>query len=233
MNDKDNYFLPFPKRLRLLFDETRVNQQEVADYVGVSRQAVSQWKDGKTIPDMYNFRKIAKFFNVPMEYLLGETESKVNENMDIYERLGLSDKAISKLQSWLSEKQEFPLSQFPRSVVLSDIIADSGFDTFIFRIQQYIAEYVEKRLHEEDEHNRDYYASKEAIDLVEREADNYARYSGLRTIRAEDLSTYYKYQAMEALGLTLLPMPEGYYTAYRQKQDEEGARDGKHTAEKK
>jgi len=81
MDDKDSYFLPFPRHLRLLFDETRANQTEVAEYVGVSRQAVSQWMNGKTTPDCYNFKKVAEFFKVPLEYLYGETDSRVSKNI--------------------------------------------------------------------------------------------------------------------------------------------------------
>ena len=83
MNDNDNYFLPFPRRLRSLFDETRANQQEVAKYVGVSRQAVSQWLNGKTTPDCYSFKKVAAFFNVPLEYLYGDTDSKFPQQAEI------------------------------------------------------------------------------------------------------------------------------------------------------
>jgi len=62
-------------------DDTGASQQALADYVGVTRQAVAQWKDGKTIPDMYNFKRIAEFFKIPYEYLLGDTDSKAHENM--------------------------------------------------------------------------------------------------------------------------------------------------------
>ncbi len=72
----DNYLAPFPRRFRLLIDETRTSQQVIADFVGVSRQAVAQWKDGKTIPDMYNFKKVAEFFKVPYEYLLQQGSGK-------------------------------------------------------------------------------------------------------------------------------------------------------------
>ena len=75
--ENKSYYLPFPTRLRQLMDDIGASQQALADYVGVTRQAVAQWKDGKTIPDMYNFKRITEFFKVPYEYLLGDTDSKV------------------------------------------------------------------------------------------------------------------------------------------------------------
>lgn len=67
--ENKSYYLPFPTRLRQLMDDAGASQQALADYVGVMRQAVAQWKDGKTIPDMYNFKRIAEFFKIPYELL--------------------------------------------------------------------------------------------------------------------------------------------------------------------
>ena len=221
MDDKDNYFLPFPRRLRLLFDETRANQTEVAEYVGVSRQAVSQWMNGKTTPDCYNFKKVAEFFKVPLEYLYGETDSRVSENIALAESLGLSDKAISKIQGWASEKQK-GLS-FPISEILSDIIADDEFDKFIERIQLVIAEYIEHRFHQEHEANQEFYDSEQIVEISKRDLDNLARIVGMRAIETEDLATFYKYQALQYLERVLESLPDGYYTEYHSELKEEEA----------
>ena len=219
MNDKDNYFLPFPKRLRSLFDETRVSQQEVADFVGVSRQAVSQWMNGKTIPDCYNFKKVAEFFKVPLEYLYGDTESKVKENLALVESLGLSDKVIEKLQEWAEEKWVNKL-RVPLCEVLSNMMGDSCFDRFLECIRKYIAEYLEYRL-DKDEQAEDVYDDVDKnISWTDRDADNYARSVGMRVVEAKDLSTFYKYQAMEALELAVSLLPENYYIDYRIMQEE-------------
>jgi len=221
MDDKDNYFLPFPRRLRLLFDETRANQTEVAEYVGVSRQAVSQWMNGKTTPDCYNFKKVAEFFNVPIEYLYGETDSRVSENIALAESLGLSDKAISKMQSWASEKRK-GLS-FPLSEILSDIIADNEFDKFIERIQLVIAEYIEHRFHQEHEGNQEFYDSEQIVEVSRRDLDNHARIVGMRAIETEDLATFYQYQALQYLERVLEALPDEYYTAYHSELKKEEA----------
>lgn len=230
MDSNDSYFQPFPRRMRLLIDETRVSQQDIADYVGVSRQAVSQWKDGKTIPDMYNFKRIAEFFKVPPEYLYGETDSRVKENLALADSIGLSDKAIAKLQAWTSEKESGLISHATKTEVLSDIIADTDFDNFIRRLQQYIVEYVEHRLHQDYEGNKEYYDDQQLMSWSAQDANNYARILDLRVIKAEDLSIFYKYEAISALERVLSEMPEEYYIAYKLKQGEE--KHGEYPAEK-
>jgi hypothetical protein len=49
------------------------------------RSAVEGWQNN---PDMYNFKRIAEFFKVTYEYLLGDTDSKVHENMALAAVLG-------------------------------------------------------------------------------------------------------------------------------------------------
>jgi transcriptional regulator with XRE-family HTH domain len=226
MECNDSYHWPFPKRFRLLIDETRVSQQEIAEHVGVSRQAISQWKNGVTIPDMYHFRKVADFFGVPMEYLLGETESRLRENINAANDLGLSDKAIAKLQEWANIKRYEP-NRAPLAAILSDIITDADFDKFLEHIQRYITEYIENRLFEENESH--WLDVQQSALWSEQDADNNARVIGMRAIKAEDLSTFYKYQAMGALERVLYLMPEDFYIAYKTEQGEHDG--GKHSTE--
>jgi len=93
ISEKTGYNSPFPQKLRLLMDRTRVNQQTVAEYVGVSRQAVANWKDGKTIPDMYSFKKLAEFFKVSYSFLFCD-----KHNSSSLDKLGLSDGTIEKIR---------------------------------------------------------------------------------------------------------------------------------------
>lgn len=112
----------FPQRLKQLLDETRVSQQEVADYVGVSRQSVSQWAMGRVSPDAYSFKKIAQFFKVPLEYLYGDTESRIKENFLLSDSLGLSDKTIEILHALNNTAVSTTISQTPR-VLMSQVFS--------------------------------------------------------------------------------------------------------------
>lgn len=55
------------KRLRL---EKGINQEELADQLHVTRQAVSNWETGKTQPDIETLTQIAEYFGVSVECLI-------------------------------------------------------------------------------------------------------------------------------------------------------------------
>lgn len=46
-------------------------QYELADKLGISRQAISKWEVGLCKPDLDNFIKLASLFNVSLDYLAG------------------------------------------------------------------------------------------------------------------------------------------------------------------
>ena len=87
----------FSMALSTLMRETETTQAALADYLGITRQSVSQYMVGKTIPDIYILKQIAKYFNVTYEYLLGETQSKQKENIEINQKIGFNDKVINAL----------------------------------------------------------------------------------------------------------------------------------------
>ena len=59
------------KRLRLA---RGLNQVEFAKAMGVSKQCVSNWENDNVMPSIEMLVKIANFFNVTTDYVLGRTE---------------------------------------------------------------------------------------------------------------------------------------------------------------
>lgn len=49
-----------------------LSQEELAERLGVSRQAVSRWESGMALPDAGNLRQISRLFEVSADYLLDE-----------------------------------------------------------------------------------------------------------------------------------------------------------------
>lgn len=98
-SNKD-YNLPFPTRLRFLLEEKgKGSQSQLADYIGVTRQAISAYSLGNSVPDIYKFQKMAEFFGVTYAYLLGESESKLPQNESLSSQLDFSDATLSQLQN--------------------------------------------------------------------------------------------------------------------------------------
>lgn len=70
-----NYDSAFATRLRKLIEENNISKNQLSEEIGVSRQAISQYCDGSTIPNADKLLKIAEFFNVSLDYLVGRTEN--------------------------------------------------------------------------------------------------------------------------------------------------------------
>lgn len=67
MGDFKNVF----KRLRT---SSKLTQAEMALKLGVSKSTISMYENGNREPDFETLEKIADFFNVDTDYLLGRTE---------------------------------------------------------------------------------------------------------------------------------------------------------------
>ena len=61
----------FGKRLRELRLEQGLSKAQLAKNINVSDVAVSRWENGKRTPNIEQLRKLALFFNVSSDYLLG------------------------------------------------------------------------------------------------------------------------------------------------------------------
>lgn len=66
MGDFQNVF----KQLRLASSFT---QAEMAEKLGISKSTISMYENGNREPDFETLEKIADFFNVDIDYLLGRT----------------------------------------------------------------------------------------------------------------------------------------------------------------
>ena len=60
--------------IRRTREEKGISQEKLAEYVGVSRQAVSKWENGTSDPSTSNLIALAKLFGVSVEELLKEVE---------------------------------------------------------------------------------------------------------------------------------------------------------------
>lgn len=61
-------------RLKELREEKRLTQQEVATAIGGNQSNLAKWELGKVEPSASFVIKLANFFNVSTDYLLGRTD---------------------------------------------------------------------------------------------------------------------------------------------------------------
>lgn len=61
----------FAKRFKELRITMGVTQTEVSAFLGITKATVSYYESGKRMPSNAMIRKIANYFKVPIDYLLG------------------------------------------------------------------------------------------------------------------------------------------------------------------
>ena len=71
--------MEFKERLALLRKEKHLNQEEFAKKLGYTRTAISAWEVGRNEPSNADTIKIADFFNVSVDYLLGKSDIRKPE----------------------------------------------------------------------------------------------------------------------------------------------------------
>lgn len=64
----------FAQRLKELRKQTGVSQAALAGLLGVTQQAVGKWESGRATPDPQMLARIAAYFSVSADYLLGCTD---------------------------------------------------------------------------------------------------------------------------------------------------------------
>lgn len=79
-------------RLAKLRKEKGYSQEQLAEELDISRQAISKWERAEASPDTDNLIELAKLYNVSLDYLLGldnEESKSVNKNQIIINENGI------------------------------------------------------------------------------------------------------------------------------------------------
>jgi transcriptional regulator with XRE-family HTH domain len=76
--DQENIF---PARLKQLRSELSIRQGEMAEILGVPPTTYSNWEQGRSFPGVERLPRIAAFFDVTVDYLLGTNTDTVNRRI--------------------------------------------------------------------------------------------------------------------------------------------------------
>ena len=68
--------LPFKDKIKKLRKDKDMTQEQLAEYMGVSPQAVSRWETGTTCPDIFALPALAELFGITVDGLLGVDEKE-------------------------------------------------------------------------------------------------------------------------------------------------------------
>lgn len=106
-------------RLKLMRSRMGLTQEDVAEKVGVSRQAVAKWEKGETLPDIESCIKLADLFEVPVDMLVrGLKEEKTAEKKHLFGCVKVNDKGQITLPA--SVREAFRIKPGDYVLVLAD-----------------------------------------------------------------------------------------------------------------
>ena len=66
-------------RLKELREAKHFTQSKIAQDLGISRQAYSNYENGKREPDLATLKKIAEYFNISVDYLVGGNKQQITK----------------------------------------------------------------------------------------------------------------------------------------------------------
>ena len=84
----------FREKLVQLRKSRNLTQEQLAEALGVSRQAVSRWESSGSYPDMEMIPAIANYFHVSIDELFGYHDDREEKIKIILEK---ADKTLSKV----------------------------------------------------------------------------------------------------------------------------------------
>jgi len=64
-------------RIKELRKQSRLSQQALADQIGVFRNTISNWETGYSQISLENAKKVAEYFGVTIDYLLGSESDQI------------------------------------------------------------------------------------------------------------------------------------------------------------
>ena len=77
------------EQIKFLRKEKKVTQEELAEYLHISSQAVSKWETGASSPDIDLLPKLAIFFGTSLDMLLDFDQSQVDAAVEALGRISL------------------------------------------------------------------------------------------------------------------------------------------------
>lgn len=91
-------------RIRDLRIDRDLRQIDVANATGIDQKTLSNYETGKTNPDSYAIVKLAEFFGVTTDYLLGITPFDTKRSDDLKKLLDGIEQNVNSIRKLIPEE---------------------------------------------------------------------------------------------------------------------------------
>lgn len=98
--------MEFSERLKKLRKQAQLTQVDVAEKLGISQPAYASWERGVKKPTQENLVKIAQVLNVSVDYLVGNSEEKL-DNIELLFRMNSKGLTEEEKEIFKKELVEF------------------------------------------------------------------------------------------------------------------------------
>lgn len=98
-----------------------LSQEEVAEKLGVSRQTVSKWEQGETVPDIYQTKKLAAAYRMTIDELT-DFDFEMSNIQEIIEKT--DEEKSSKIDWTKAWSKKYPVLAEYQKEVKADYYAD-------------------------------------------------------------------------------------------------------------
>ena len=92
----------YRNRIRDLREDLDLRQIDVANATGIDQKTLSNYETGKTNPDSYAIIRLADFFQVTTDYLLGYSTSNIKTNQDILKILEVVEQNLKDIKNHIT-----------------------------------------------------------------------------------------------------------------------------------
>lgn len=114
-------------RLKEIRQEKKLSQKDLTKKLNISQQAISLYEKGDREPKLETWQKLADFFNVPVDYLLGISKDRSTltiddlnpEEQEAYERI-----TDMLSQEYPQTRPEFNWSKIGQLLINADLTED-------------------------------------------------------------------------------------------------------------
>jgi transcriptional regulator with XRE-family HTH domain len=127
--------MDFKDKLQYLRKEQKMSQEELAEVLNISRQAVAKWETAASYPDVDNLIKLSEIFGITIDYMLksnSDCSKKILPTKNVQQEKMIHFLCMAKKKTYAGNGEQENTSSRPNS---HDLVYQEGpmkyFDTYL------------------------------------------------------------------------------------------------------